>query len=297
MSTDALDDRTCGGTIEPIATMKGASPVGPPGSSSPAAAVSGGGLIWNGMIAPLMQMRFAGVLWYQGESNWDAAVKYVCSFPALITDWRAKLGAPKLPFYYVVLSTCLIAQHWYRYRFVNIRNAQLTGGQKLANTAYAVAVDIGDKFSPAKALHPRRKLELGRRLALAVLKGQYGHDVVAVGPVFDSVAVDGKNLRIIFASGTALALYMHATADSNTECTLSPFDVSSSPSEPWVRAGRVTIVGSEVILQMPARANASATTAVRYGWTQWAQCALYNNARIAATRFCWTGTARCPVVG
>ena len=53
------------------------------------------------------------MLWYQGESNLDSfqvwplsqgAVNYACQFPVAISDWRLKLGAPMLPFYYVELA-------------------------------------------------------------------------------------------------------------------------------------------------------------------------------------------------
>ena len=86
----------------------------------------------------------------------------------------------------------------------------------------------------------------------------------------------------------------------------------------WVRAN-FTISGETVTLQLPSAATKTAAsaggTAVRYGWEQWAQCALYNGqgapgtgpngtqpkalpgaTGIAATPFCWNGTAPCPVL-
>ena len=54
MSADALADKTCGGT----------KPQEEAESQSESALSSGaGGTIWNGMIAPLLPMRFAGMLW------------------------------------------------------------------------------------------------------------------------------------------------------------------------------------------------------------------------------------------
>ena len=61
MSADALADKTCGGTVSPEDhSGEDRSEVG--------GEMEGGGTIWNGMIAPLTQMRFANILWYQGES-------------------------------------------------------------------------------------------------------------------------------------------------------------------------------------------------------------------------------------
>jgi len=46
---------------------------------------NGPSTIWNGMIYPLRKFRFAGVAWYQGESNFADPTKYACLFPATIT--------------------------------------------------------------------------------------------------------------------------------------------------------------------------------------------------------------------
>jgi sialate O-acetylesterase len=83
--------------------------------------------IWNGMIAPLTKMRFASILWYQGESNAKAGLKYSCSFPAMVADWRLKFNSPKLPFYFVVLAPC-DGSKWCD-DFVNVRNAQFSALQ------------------------------------------------------------------------------------------------------------------------------------------------------------------------
>ena len=61
---------------------------------------------------------------------------------------------------------------------------------KLPRTGYAVAIDLGDVHSPVTPIHPRRKQEVGRRLALSALSVQYGKaGIVHTGPVFSSIAV------------------------------------------------------------------------------------------------------------
>ena len=84
------------------------------------------------------------MVWYQGESNDNEAVKYACSFPALIADWRKKFTSPRIPFYFVQLAPC-DGSHWCG-PFTGLRNAQMTGGMKLPRVGYAVAVDLGDHF-------------------------------------------------------------------------------------------------------------------------------------------------------
>ena len=50
--------------------------------------------LWNAMIHPLLPMRFAGAVWYQGEANAGNPPSYACRFPAMITDWRCAKARP-----------------------------------------------------------------------------------------------------------------------------------------------------------------------------------------------------------
>ena len=80
-----------------------------------------------------------------------------------------------------------LAPYWPRRDFTAVRNAQMAA-LKLPNTGYAVAIDLGDVHSPVTPIHPRRKQEVGRRLALSALSIQYGNkSVISTGPVFHSV--------------------------------------------------------------------------------------------------------------
>ena len=73
-SADALADQTCGGT-KPAAAPEPVHPSTLAAAPAPAMVGDGGGTIWNGIIAPLTKMRYAGMVWYQGESNDNEAVK------------------------------------------------------------------------------------------------------------------------------------------------------------------------------------------------------------------------------
>ena len=54
---------------------------------------------------------------------------------------------------------------------------------KLPKVGYATAIDLGDPTSPFHPVHPRRKQEVGRRLALAVRRIQYkDQTVIPYGP-------------------------------------------------------------------------------------------------------------------
>jgi hypothetical protein len=68
MSADAAADTTCGGTNPASEQTELVSQTQDVGGTN--------GIIYNGMIAPLIPMKFAAIFWYQGESNDNAAVKY-----------------------------------------------------------------------------------------------------------------------------------------------------------------------------------------------------------------------------
>jgi sialate O-acetylesterase len=68
---------------------------------------------YNGMLHPLLPMRFKAMLWYQGESNldpfegeWAGARNYACRARAAVVDWRVKFEQPDMPFFFVELAAC-----------------------------------------------------------------------------------------------------------------------------------------------------------------------------------------------
>jgi sialate O-acetylesterase len=128
------------------------------------------GVLFNGMIAPVLGTPLRGVLWYQGENNVGYARTYAARFAGLIADWRARWGQPAMPFVFVQL-----ANHGARRELpagsalAELRAAQ-AAALGLPATGMATAIDVGD----ADDIHPRNKHDVGRRLfraARAVLAG------------------------------------------------------------------------------------------------------------------------------
>jgi sialate O-acetylesterase len=146
------------------------------------------------MIAPLLKTRIAGAIWYQGESNAGRGQQYETLFPTMIGDWRAQWKQGKFPFYFVQLANFMAPKNapgdsaWAR-----LRDAQRKT-LKLPNTGMAVIIDIGEESD----IHPRNKQDVGKRLALQALAKTYGHDLVASGPSFKELKVEGKALRLSF---------------------------------------------------------------------------------------------------
>ena len=153
--------------------------------------------LYNAMIAPLLDYKIKGVVWYQGESNAGRPVEYRNLFPALIKDWRKNWKQGDFPFLFVQLPNFMEAKpepsesNW-----ALLREAQLKT-LSLPNTAMVVAIDIGEWND----IHPLNKKDVGKRLALAAQKVAYGDDeVVYSGPLYKSMTVEGNKTILTFTS-------------------------------------------------------------------------------------------------
>ncbi|MCF6269794.1 MAG: sialate O-acetylesterase [Melioribacteraceae bacterium] len=169
------------------------------------------GFLYNAMIAPIISYTIKGVLWYQGENNvsrWDKLEnqtnrpkEYRKLFPLLISDWRTKWNLGNFPFYYVQIAA-------YDYGSENIKASLLREAQtiamKVTNTGMVVTADIGD----INDIHPKNKLDVGKRLALWALAKTYGFEnVVCSGPLYKSMNIEGNKVRIYFDyTGTGLTI-------------------------------------------------------------------------------------------
>ncbi len=161
-------------------------------------------LLYNAMIAPLVNYAIKGVIWYQGESNTDKAAEYNRLFPALIQDWRKQWKQGDFPFLYVQLanygpySSNVQFNSW-----ANLREAQLKT-LSVTNTGMAVIIDIGEE----KDIHPKNKWDVGKRLAIAAQKVAYGNNkIVYSGPIYKEMKVSGTEAKITFDhTGSGLAI-------------------------------------------------------------------------------------------
>ena len=117
------------------------------------------------MISPYTRFTIKGAIWYQGETDSDAARApyYLRVFSTLISDWRNQWGEGNFPFFFVQISS---------YNSPNpgwpvVRDAQRRT-LFMRNTGMAVTLDVGTPNN----VHPPDKQTVGNRLALAALAGR-----------------------------------------------------------------------------------------------------------------------------
>lgn len=151
--------------------------------------------LYNTMVAPVINYRIKGVLWYQGEANTFRPREYQQLLPALIADWRNKWQEGPIPFLYAQLPNFMEVQYlpsesnWAELRFSQFKSLSVP------NTAMAVTIDAGEWND----IHPLEKKVVGERLALAARKLAYGDEnVVYSGPIYKSLSKEGNRIIIEF---------------------------------------------------------------------------------------------------
>lgn len=226
------------------------------------------GLLYNGMMAPLMPFAIRGVIWYQGESNYVGAL-YHKEFAALIQCWRKGWGQGDFPFLFVQLPRYGDRKNepgssdW-----AVTRQAQL---ETLAvpHTAMVETID----FDYAVYIHPPNKHDYGRRLAFAAEATVYGKDVIYSGPICDEMKVVGDNVRLKFK-------YADGGLVSKDGVPVKGFAVAGADGKfVWAEA---KIEGEGVVVSSN---NVKSPTRVRYAWADNPECNLCNKAGLPASPF------------
>ncbi len=126
------------------------------------------GFLFESGVRPLAGFPFAGVIWYQGETNaeihddaWNGQL-----IRDLVTGWRSALHQEKLPFYLVQLprigGSDPLRKFWPEYREVQARAVK-----SLPDTHLVITQDLG---WDSPDVHPPDKLPVAKRIAEAILR-------------------------------------------------------------------------------------------------------------------------------
>ena len=225
--------------------------------------------LYNGMLTPLAPYAIKGAIWYQGESNAGRAYQYRRLFPVMIKNWRDKWGQGDFPFLFVQLAAFgpngdkLGESDW-----AELREAQTMTLATSPNTGMALAIDYGTYDD----IHPKNKLPIGERLALAARSVAYKQRLVFSGPMYDAMKNNGDKITLSFkhtgggleAKGGELKGFLIAGDDKI-----------------WHEA-KAEIKGKTV---MVSSSEVAKPVAVRYAWAKFPTCNLYNKEGLPAVSF------------
>jgi sialate O-acetylesterase len=222
--------------------------------------------LYNAMVNPVKSYPIRGAIWYQGEANVGRAEQYSKIFPLMILNWRDSWGIKDFPFYFVQIAP-------YEYSGIDstesafLREAQ-ESALELPKTGMAVTLDIATVMN----IHPPFKKEVGERLANLALANDYGKNLKTQGPLFKSVAVDGKTIKVQFDN-----IEDGLVAKGGK---LSDFEIAGQDGK-FTKAD-AKIVNNEVWVTSPKIAD---PVSVRYCWRNGSEASLFNSAGLPALQF------------
>ncbi len=230
------------------------------------------GNIYNGVLKSHLGYGIRGAIWYQGESNADRAYQYRDLFPLMIDSWRKEWGQGDFPFYWVQLADFKVEQpqpgdsDW-----AELREAQTMTMARLPKTGEAVIIDIGE----GKDIHPKNKVDVGRRLARWALANDYKLDVAFHSPQYLSMEV---------VDGGIVLKFNHVGAGWR------PFDVAEprgfaiageDKKFVWAKA-EIRKEDNSIYVSSP---EVPKPVAVRYGWADNPVCNMFSVNGLPLTPF------------
>ena len=256
-------------------------------------------VLYNGMIKPLAPYRIAGVIWYQGESNADKALRYRDLMPAMILDWRSLWGYD-FPFYITQISNFRnVKPAPGRSEWAELREAQSLAALHMQDVGMACIVDIGE----ADDVHPINNQDVGGRLSRLALANTYGYGkLVCNGPVMESYSIHEGYVSVRF-SNVADGLCVRTSGDfaetrygsaamkiervkQAEQGVLTGFQIAGPDGVwRWADAQIVPVkdgAACEVRVYFP---KVKYPVAVRYAWEDNPVCNLYNSEGLPAWPF------------
>lgn len=226
--------------------------------------------LFNGKINALVGYTLKGAVWYQGEnsSGRGFAHLYGQQLQTLIADWRTRWGQGDFPFAWVQLPNFKAPQTqpaetsgW-----VLVQEGMLKT-LSVPHTGMAITIDVGEE----KDIHPKDKQTVGQRLAQWALATVYDKDLIPMGPIYRSAAIDGSKVVIEFDYAEGL----HAADDKVKGFAIAGADRVFAHANARIDGHKVIVSSDQV----------SQPVSVRYAWAANPVFSLYNAADIPASPF------------
>ncbi|MCL6258255.1 sialate O-acetylesterase [Aquiflexum sp. TKW24L] len=142
---------------------------------------------YNGMIHPLIPYNIKGVIWYQGENNVARMTSYPLLIKTLVEGWSRDFEQEDMPFYMVQLPS--FKREWQEFRLI-----QESIADSMPQVGLITTIDLGEEND----IHPKRKTEVGQRLAYLALAKTYKKEFRFSSPRVDQVIIKDDKVLITF---------------------------------------------------------------------------------------------------
>lgn len=221
-------------------------------------------VLYNGMLHPLIGYTMKGVIWYQGEDNYDRADTYADQLSTMVKGWRTMWGQGDFPFYY-----CQIAPYDYSIitekgkEVINsayLREQQSKAEKMIPNCGMAVLMDAGLET----CIHPRQKQKAGERLCLQALCKTYEmKGLVCDPPIYKGMEVKNDTVIVTFDRNKMWPAGKGVFESKNFK--LAGEDKIFYPAKAWIMQKYVYVKSEQV----------KHPVAVRYAFDNWANGDLF----------------------
>ena len=223
------------------------------------------GVAYQAGIAPLLSMPIKGIICYQGESNaqeMERVNEYAELSRLMVEDFRRKWKDPRMPFYYVQLSS-IDTPKYKGQLWPDFRNEQRKMLSLIPFSGMAVCSDIG----ALNDVHPVNKKWVGQRLARWALAKNYNKNILPSGPLPITASYNNGLLSIRFShTGNNL--------NSFEGETLRGFSLDGIKEVP------AKITGDSVLIETTTKPSA-----LYYGWSPFSKGNLVNADNLPASTF------------
>lgn len=224
------------------------------------------GGLYEVMVRQAAGYTAAGVLWYQGETDYDHADIYEELLRTLIGAWREAWGE-KLPFLLVQLASYEGWAECSGETFHIIRRSQQKVADEGTGIYLASIMDVGSRYD----IHPKRKRPVGERLGRLALHYIYGSEESCEAPRLIRLQRE--------ADGALAAVFDHAQGGLAARGEIGPlFTVTADGKEVDCEA---SLKESCVILRAAALAAAK-NVEVSFAYRPFCEMTLFSGDGLAA---------------
>ncbi|ADZ84296.1 sialate O-acetylesterase [Cellulosilyticum lentocellum] len=147
------------------------------------------GGLYEMMLQKIIPYGIKGVIWYQGETDTGHPLVYDKLFSSMITCWRRD-WQEELPFLFVQLAPF---KRWLQCTgegYAELRESQ----QRVADTVPQVYMSSIMDLGMADDIHPKKKKEVGERLALLARGKVYGQEILCESPRISKIKREKNKL-------------------------------------------------------------------------------------------------------
>jgi sialate O-acetylesterase len=218
--------------------------------------------LYETMLSKFIPYSVAGAIWYQGESDCgDRAKTYDLLLKGLVQSWR-EAWDDDFPFIVVQLAPFKEWLECTSAEYCLVRAKQQLVADTMEGVYMTSIMDIGSYDD----IHPKEKMEVGRRLALLALSHVYDKlsETKAENPRYESGEIKGNTISLKFTNTENLSI-----SDNTTTIEIKEGAKEIAPKEVTANGDTVTLLFENDIAQAD-------DVSVAFGWDDYAVITIKN---------------------